>query len=74
MRPLLLANELRLTALMLLISGRFVPDEERAVWKIAWFGRVWARESRGPLDRGPPFAPMELERFNAEAGCGIAEL
>ena len=50
---------------------------------MGWFGRGGAREARDPeMERtwlavkgAAPFAPEDdLERFNAEAGCGILEL
>jgi hypothetical protein len=62
------------------MSARFVPDDER--WNCGWFGRDGAREARDPeIERpwlavtGALYIPlMELERFMAEAGCGMLEL
>ena len=64
------------------VSARFVPDDER--WKIGWLGRPGARDILEPdCERAwfganwfPPSCmfEIELERFMAEAGIGIAEI
>ena len=63
------------------ISAKLLPEDER--WNIGWFGRGGSKEARDPdIERtwltvkgAVPLVPEDdLERFNAEAGCGILEL
>jgi hypothetical protein len=66
----------------MLISARFVPEEDR--WNSGWLGRGGASDARDPeIERtwlavnGALFTltpEMELDRFIADAGCGILEL
>lgn len=63
------------------ISAKLFPDDDR--WNRGWFGLGGARDARDPdiertwlaVNGALPFAPeIELERFIAEAGCGMFEL
>lgn len=59
------------------MSARLVPEEER--WNMGWLGRDMASDCLCPererpwlFEKGP--VEVELDRFMADAGCGIALL
>lgn len=60
-------------------SPALAPVDVR--WKTGWLGRDMARDCREPESErewpavyGAPCPVIELERFMADGGCGMAEL